>query len=65
MDGSLSASPADEVFGITTPESSGAIGLVEPFIQAVVQELTVLIGEWLVIVRRVAVEADVRVHPVV
>ena len=62
MDVALSTAPPHEVFRISDPESTCAVTLVQPLIQTLVQELTMLIGERLVFGVGVAVEADVRVN---
>jgi len=55
----LSTAPPHEVFRISDPEPTSAVTLVQPLIQTLVQELTMLIGERLVFGVGVAVEADV------
>jgi hypothetical protein len=47
---SLIFAPAPEVRVVTDPECSGSFGLVEPFVQAVVQELTVPIRDGIFVV---------------
>jgi len=56
---SLLVSSVVEVVGIADPEGTGAVGLVEPLIQAIVQELSVSIGERLSFGRGIAVETGV------
>ena len=61
----ISATPPDEVRGITTPEGTSAVGVVQPLIEALVQDATVLIGERLGDIGiGTAVETDVRMDPV-
>jgi hypothetical protein len=51
--------PSLEVLGVTDPEGTRAVGLVQPLIQASVQELAVFHRVRFVFGVRVAVEADV------
>jgi len=57
----MSVTPLDEVRRITEPKSTGTVGVVQPLIQAVVQELTVIVVHELVFGLRIAVKTDVRV----
>jgi len=53
--------PGVEVLGITDPECSSALGLVEPLVQTVVKKLSMFQGEFLFVIGSAA-EADVGVN---
>ena len=54
--------PTVEVIRVSDPKGTSALGLVQPFIQAIVEELTVRVRDDPAVIAGIAVEADVRMN---